>query len=179
MPSRLPDTLETPRLLLRPLRREDAVGIFRSYAQDPQVCRYTVWTPHADVRESEAFVAACMDAARDASRTPYVLALRERPDVPVGMLEARWWAETLDIGYVLARPHWGQGLMPEAVAAVAEIALGLPWVYRIQATCDVENTGSRRVLEKAGFTQEARLERHMVHPNISAEPRPCFLYVRS
>lgn len=41
-----------------------------------------------------------------------------------------------------------------------------------------ENHSSQRTLEKAGFAREGRMERYMIHPNISAEPRACFMYSR-
>ena len=61
--------------------------------------------------------------------------------------------------------------MPEAIAALAGSVLHSPGIDRVQATCDTENIGSQRALEKSGFRCEGRLERHMVHPNISPEPR--------
>jgi ribosomal-protein-alanine N-acetyltransferase len=96
----------------------------------------------------------------------------------IGMLEARVGAHITDIGYVLARAHWGKGLMTEAVRALTDAALGSPEICRVQASCDVDNRASARVLEKSGFSCEGRLERYTIHPNIAAEPRPCFLYAR-
>jgi len=66
--------------------------------------------------------------------------------------------------------------MPEAVSRLTTIALADPSCFRVQATCDTENIASARTLEKAGFTREALLERYIVHPNISAAPRACFMY---
>lgn len=68
--------------------------------------------------------------------------------------------------------------MPEAIDAVAQVALALPNVYRIQATCDTENMASARALEKAGFTREGLLSRYIIHPNLGQEPRSCFMYAR-
>jgi len=106
---------------------------------------------------------------------PWLFAPSQRA---IGMLEARRNSHVVDIGYVLARAHWGHGLMTEAVRALADTALGNPEVFRVQATCDVDNRASARVLEKSGFSCEGRLQRHTVHPNIDREPRPCFLYAR-
>ena len=94
------------------------------------------------------------------------------------MLEARTLSHIVDIGYVLAYRHWGKGLMPEAIRALAQAALAVPTFFRVQATCDIENRASARTLEKSGFVQEARLERYTIHPNMGSEPRPCFMYAR-
>lgn len=172
----LPARLETNRLVLRRPIEADAGEIFRSYTQDPLVCRFMVWKPHSSEAETQAFIASCMAEWAEGFRLPYVVTEIDSPSA-IGMLEARIHGFTVDIGYVLARAHWGKGYMPEAVGALAVTALQHGH-FRIQAFCDVENRPSQRTLEKAGFAREGRLERYMVHPNISAEPRPCFMYSR-
>jgi RimJ/RimL family protein N-acetyltransferase len=40
----------------------------------------------------------------------------------------------------------------------------------------VENITSARVLEKIGMERKGMLRRYIIHPNISSEPRDCFMY---
>lgn len=174
----LPDEIRTARLWLRRPGPDDAGGIFRAYAQDPLVCRFMAWTPHETEAETRAFIESCIRGWDGGALLPYVITRTAAAD-PIGMLEARILdAATVDIGYVLARAEWGSGLMPEAVRALADAAFARTPVTRLQATCDVENVASWRVLEKAGFLREACLPRHAVHPNVSPEPRDCYLYGR-
>lgn len=174
----LPTSFNTTRLLARLPIAGDAAHIFATYASKPEVSRYMMWRPHTEVATTEAFISQCIVSAREETRFPYVLALRERPDVPIGMLEARPTAHKVDLGYVLAPPYWGVGYMPEAIVAVASQALSQAAFFRIQAVCDVENNPSQRALEKAGFVREGRHERFIVHPNLSNEPRPCYMYAK-
>ncbi|MGH8593729.1 MAG: GNAT family N-acetyltransferase [Gammaproteobacteria bacterium] len=174
----LPDRLQTERLVLREPREADARMLFDAYTQDIEVARYMVWRPHTALAETEAFIAQCIQDWAAGHRQPYVVALREDVHHAVGMLEARTPSHVVDIGYVLARSLWGRGLMPEAIRALTEAALAVPGFFRIQATCDVENRTSARTLEKSGFVREARLERYTLHPNVSPEPRACFMYAR-
>jgi RimJ/RimL family protein N-acetyltransferase len=92
------------------------------------------------------------------------------------MIEARLHPSTVDLGYVLAREHWGKGLMAEAVSDLGKAALALPSIFRVQAFCDTDNSQSRRTLEKAGFAREGTLHRWVIHPNVSPEPRDCYMY---
>ena len=62
------------------------------------------------------------------------------------MVELRLERHRSTLGYVLARPEWGHGLMTELVQAVVELVLTQSEIYRISAVCDVENIGSVRVL---------------------------------
>jgi len=170
-----PSFIETPRLKLRAPDVSDAEKMFASYTQDVDVARYMVWRPHASLDATRDFVADCIARWNAGSALPYVITLKA-DDQLIGMLDARLRGHVVNIGYLLARSHWGQGLMVEAIQAFTAIALGLPEIFRVEATCDVDNHASARVLEKSGFLLEGRLARHTVHPNISAEPRDCFIY---
>jgi [ribosomal protein S5]-alanine N-acetyltransferase len=176
MPPLLPEQIFTPRLLLRRPAESDARSIFQEYAQDPQVCRYLLWRPHQSVDTVREFLSHSLAAWSGDLRRPYVIT-ETGSDAAIGMIDARRQGYTFELGYVLGRAHWGKGYMPEAIAAVAAPALESGG-FRVQAVCDVENLQSQRALEKAGFAREARLERYMVHPNVAAHPRPCFMYAR-
>ena len=171
----VPEQIDTKRLRLRKPALGDARSIFQAYAQDSEVCHFMVWTPHASEAATQEFIESCIEAWTNKSRLPYVIAERSS-NVAIGMIDARMLGTAVDIGYVLAKAHWGKGLMPEAISALADATLESPGTYRVQATCDTENTPSQRALEKSGFTREGRLERYTVHPNISPEPRACFMY---
>ncbi len=174
----LPAELETERLLLRAPLPADAHEIFAGYAQMAEVSRFMMWRPHASLSVTEAYVAQCIAAFENGVRLPYVVAMRGEPAVAIGMLEARPAGHIVELGYVLAPRHWGAGLMPEAIAALSARVLADAAFFRVQAFCDVENRPSQRALEKAGFTREARLARFAIHPNLSEEPRPCYMYAR-
>ena len=170
-----PDTVETLRLLLRRPVPSDAEAIFQAYAQDREVTRYLVWVPHSSIETTQKFIAFCQDRWTSAVAFPYVITGKQDGQL-LGMIEVRPNGHRADFGYVLAREYWGNGFMPEAIAALAGITLRMPAIYRMEATCDVENKASARALEKAGFSREGLLRRYMIHPNISPEPRDSFLY---
>jgi [ribosomal protein S5]-alanine N-acetyltransferase len=172
----LPASIETARLVLRMPIQDDAESIFDAYAQDIEVCRYMVWQPHADVATTQNFIGACIESANRGEAYPYVITESKTSRV-IGMLDARPSNHRVNIGYVLARAFWGKGFMPEAINALTQVALSGAF-YRVEATCDIENHASYRTLEKSGFSKEGRLARYTVHPNISAEPRDCWLYAR-
>ena len=92
------------------------------------------------------------------------------------MIDLRPHQHGANVGYVLAREYWGQGIMTEAARCVVECALAQRGLYRVQAFCDVDNIASTRVLEKVGMRREGTLRRYIVHPALSSEPRDCYLY---
>jgi RimJ/RimL family protein N-acetyltransferase len=62
-----------------------------------------------------------------------------------------------EIGYWLAEPFWGRGIMTDALRAVTEHAIAAHGLTRIYAVPFAWNDASCRVLEKAGYVLEARL----------------------
>jgi RimJ/RimL family protein N-acetyltransferase len=173
----LPETFETARLLLRPVSVVDVDAIFDTYAQDEEVARYLIWRPHRSRSETHAYVDRCIATPSEVERT-YMLAGREDNIVRGAFALRQRRPHRLDCGYVLARRWWRQGLMTEVLTEVTVWALCQPSVFRFGAVCDVENIGSARVLEKAGFLREGLLRRWLIHPNISDEPRDCYSYAR-
>ena len=69
-------------------------------------------------------------------------------------------------------------MMTEALSEVVRWGLGQPAIWRIGDVCDVDNLRSARVMEKAGMTREGVLRRWIAHPNISNEPRDCFVFAK-
>jgi ribosomal-protein-alanine N-acetyltransferase len=64
-----------------------------------------------------------------------------------------------EIGFVLSKLHWGQGLAPEALASVLAYSLGPLGLNRVEGFCLVENRAGLRVMEKAGMPRAWRLAR--------------------
>lgn len=172
---RPPEIIHTPRLILRRPHISDAAAIFDAYARDAEVSRYLIWEPHADVRETEQFLLSCAAAWDGGSRFPWAVTLREGGEL-LGMVELRVNSFKADVGYVVARRFWGQGLATEALRPVVEWAMSQPGIYRVWALCDAGNAASARVLEKVGMRREGVLQRNLVHPNISREPRDSYCY---
>ena len=99
-------------------------------------------------------------------------------DALLGMLSLFPIDHHVELGYVLARGHWGQGYATEAACAVVDWALDQSEIWRVWAVVDVDNAASARVLEKAGMQREGLLRRFGLHPNTGPEPRDCLLYAR-
>lgn len=170
-----PEIFETPRLRSRPPRMEDAEPIFESYAQDLDVVKYLIWRPHKNIGETRAFLRSILKISENSAKFPYVID-RKSDGKLLGMFEIRLDGHMADMGYVLAKTHWGQGYMTEATQAFVDWALAQSGIYRIWSICDIENLASAKVMEKVGMQREGILRRQIIHPNISDEPRDVYCY---
>lgn len=170
-----PERIETERLLLRKPRLEDAPSLFAAYMQDPEVTRYTTWRPHQQVQQAEDFIRNGIADWENEIRFPFVMTLKTREE-PFGMIDFHIRGCTVGLGYVVARSQQGKGYATEATCAMITWAFQQPAIYRVNASTDVENTASQRVLEKAGMLREGLLRKYIVHPNISEIPRDSYIY---
>ncbi len=151
-------TLETDRLLLRPLRLTDAEDVF-AYAGDPEMTHYTTWTAHRSLADSRHFLQAKLRsyAHGEPSNWGVVLAASGRLIGTCGFVSWNPDHRRAEIGYALARRHWGQGLTTEAVRAVVDFSFRQTELYRLQALCLIPNLASARVMEKVGMRYEGIL----------------------
>jgi len=170
-----PDVITTARLVLRRPQPADARAKY-DYSRDPEVARYMDWVPHADLDSALAVVERA--AIRWESGEEYSWTITVKPtDSAAGSIGCHVQGHAVELGFVLAKPYWGQGFATEAAKAVFAWAASCDEVCRIWATCDVENTASTRVLAKLGMVQEGLLRRGAIRPNLAPGiPRDALIY---
>lgn len=149
--------LQTRRLLLRAFEEKDLADYHR-YCSDPDVGIHGGWLPHQNLEESRSELNKLMQQADS-----WAICDKETGS-NIGMI---WLRQDVRrhrspqncrvLGYVLAKPFWGQGLMTEVAGEVLRYAfeeLGLQMVstYRFPY-----NQRSGRVMEKMGFVHEGTL----------------------
>jgi RimJ/RimL family protein N-acetyltransferase len=145
--------------VLRELSEDDAVSV-QAWATDPEVYRYMEWGPNT-LEETQEFLRRLIPTRLELPRRTFELGFVLKGTdqlVGAGGLRIRSSQHRIaDIGYVLRRDAWGQGLGTEAARALVELGLRRLGMHRIWATCHVENGRSARVLEKVGMQREGRL----------------------
>jgi RimJ/RimL family protein N-acetyltransferase len=151
----------TERLLLRPPWSEDADAMFRAIADEgivrnlatapwpylPEHAAHWVGTERAPERPVSLIFLCTGDA-------PLLVGGIGIHDMPGGEVE---------LGYWLARDHWGQGYATEAGRAVLAFARETLRLERVVAGHFLDNPASGGVLRKLGFKPTGRIEmRHSV-----------------
>ncbi len=150
--------------ILRPWRREDAAAV-AEYANNEKIARNLrdVFPYPYTLADAESFVDSCLGADGSCQlfraievegRAAGSIALCRGGDV---------YTLAAELGYWLAEDFWGQGIMAQAVRQIcAEGFARWGGLVRIHAEPFAHNAGSRRVLEKAGFTLEGIMRQSIV-----------------
>jgi [ribosomal protein S5]-alanine N-acetyltransferase len=150
--------LETARLLLRPLLRDDAPVICQ-LAGDRQIAATTLNIPHPYPPEAAV---AFIEHTMQPSDQNFTFGIERRSDtVFMGVigLHAQHGFRA-EIGYWMGVPYWGQGYMTEAVRRVIQFGFDDLHLERIHAWCFAHNPASARVMAKAGMQFEGIMRQH-------------------
>lgn len=145
--------LQTSRLILRPWQETDLEDLY-SYASVDGVGQMAGWEPHKTPEESRRILHMFI-------KNNNVLAIEERQSGRViGSVGLELLTEMgpefdelrgREVGYVLGKEHWGQGLMPEAVRAVIGYCFDALHYDFLSCGYFLWNRQSRRINEKLGF----------------------------
>ena len=156
-------TLQTPRLILRPLAPPDADAVF-AMRSDPAVQRYG---SHAAWTDPQLAIDYIERNIREMAAGAHIqLAVVRRADaavigtVTLYALDAQ--CRRADAGYALLVSEWGQGYASEAVTALLDWGFEHLDLNRVEADVDPRNAPSARLLERLGFLREGLLRERWI-----------------
>lgn len=145
-------TLETDRLILRPLTLSDADAIYQNWATDPDVAKYMRWSIHSSVDVTKERLKAVEENIDDNEVYDWGFVLKQN-----GMLIGSgglYWKEIhscFEVGYNLMKKYWNQGLTTEAAAEMVRFAKEELKQKELFCCHAKENVASGKVMEKVGF----------------------------
>ena len=149
-------TLTSARLVLREVRMSDAPSYF-AMRSDPETMRYVRRPLAHTLDDAKAFITRVQEGQRANTCAQWSMTLKG-DDTCIGVV-GPWRIDPEnhrgELGYMLARAQWGQGLISEAIAAVVDYSFNVLGLHSMEAWTDSRNTPSMRALEKNGFVREA------------------------
>ena len=104
--SHLP-TLETDRLILRPMKMSDARDMY-AYASDREVSRHVLWDAHTSIFQTRRFLRAAIRQYRQGLPGSFAIALKEsgRMIGTIGFMWVNVDHQSAEVGYSLSRDYW-------------------------------------------------------------------------
>ena len=160
----------TERLVLRPPRANDVAEMRRVLRSNATHLR--PWSvapaPGEDPASLASISRAVLQHRREWKRgQTFVLVISPRDDDSkvIGRIALggvlRGAFQNAYLGYWIDQQHQGRGLATEAVRAMTAFAFSSAHLHRVQAAVMPRNSGSLRVLEKAGYRREGLAERYL------------------
>lgn len=150
--------LTTERLRLRAITMDDADAL-TAICSDRELGRGTLSIPHPYTRER--CVEFIKQQARDMeTNTGFVwgIEIAETGElIGDAGLRFKWDHQSAEAGFIIGKQHWNQGYCTEALRRIIDFGFENLGLYRIEAHCMFWNTGSERVMRKAGMLEEGVL----------------------
>ncbi len=149
---------------ISPLKKEDIEDIVEML-NNPEVCRYLFFAPAPEEVYRGYFepIAAQMEGELEEGRKPsnMVFILRERSSGSFigqfGVMAVPMIEGVYEIGYQMREEYWGKGIGTFACEMALDYIFDTLKGHRAEANCYSTNRGSKKVLEKCGFSYEGEL----------------------
>jgi RimJ/RimL family protein N-acetyltransferase len=151
-------TIATARLRLRPMRRDDAEGLFLVFC-DAQAMRYWSSPPHGSPLLTAEVIERAQMAFMAGDGIEWAIT-RADDDTAIGKIGHWRWQRAhsrSEVGFILRRDLWGQGFAAEALGAVVDWGFRRLELHSVEAQLDSQNIASQRTLERVGFQREGLL----------------------
>jgi len=157
-------TLETNRLILRRVTRDDAEVAFKNWTNDIKTTRYVTWKPHGTVGNTRKLFEMWEEEYNNPNTYRWVVEVKEFGEVigTIDVVKKRLDDKTAEIGYSYGSKFWGNGYGTEALIKVIDYLLNDVGFELIEARHLVTNPASGRVMEKSGMKYEATLRSRMI-----------------
>ncbi|KMY54391.1 GNAT family acetyltransferase [Bacillus sp. FJAT-27231] len=153
--------LYTERLYLRKMTVEDASSLFKIWS-DPDVTRF-MNIDHFTEEDQAKDIIMYLDELSHENKAVRFSIIEQQSNQIIGSCGYNFLdfenAKT-EIGYDIAKIHWGKGYAPEAVSALIDHAFHPLNFNRIEAKVEPENINSIKVLQKLTFTFERTLRQY-------------------
>ncbi|MDO4864789.1 MAG: GNAT family N-acetyltransferase [Ruminococcus sp.] len=141
-------TIETERLILRPLTVEDAGEAFE-WTGDERVSKYMIYTTHSDISVTKTWLESTADLENE-----YLWGFVRKSDgklIGSGSIRYRTDEERWSFGYNIRYDCWNQGYTTEATLRMMDYVREKHGAKRFVAEHAVGNPASGRVMEKCGL----------------------------
>ena len=150
--------LETERLILRSLRKED-VDVMAQLFANPDFMRFSLGV-FTERKQTIAFIEKVIGCDHAGIPSQFAVSPRQE-DTIIGycgfFYHPEDGIEDIEIGYRLHPDYWNRGLITEAARAVRDHGLRDWRLSRVISLIHPENTPSRRVAEKNGMNIEEQI----------------------
>ena len=150
--------LETKRLLLRKVTKEDVDDLFHNWASDLNTTEFLRFKTHENKEETLKFINRWIEKY-EVGGLEWAIELKETHQV-IGMISANkaYKYKCIEIGYSISSKYWRLGLITEAIQEVIKYLFTECDYDIIEAIIPKNNIGSIKVAEKCGLTLEATLK---------------------
>ena len=166
--------IETERLLLREIIKEDAQSIYNCFSNN-DVTRYYGLDTLTSIEQAEQFVDLFSKNYIEKRGIRWGIEIKDKEGI-IGTIGFNAWSpkhKKAEIGFELNPKYWRKGYATEAVSKVISYGFEEFDLTRIGAVVFIENKASNELLRKLGFEKEGVLRNYLYQ---NGEPHDTYIY---
>lgn len=150
--------IETERLILRPLAKEDATKLFQ-YRSLPEVYKYQGFIPEK-IDDAVNFIER-HNEIKPGSWMQLAITLKSSNEMigDCGMHFTDDDFQQVEIGFSLDPEFHGKGFASEAVKGIIDFLFNELKTHRVYGSCDPDNAASIKLMERLGMRKEAHFKK--------------------
>ena len=160
-----PKNLETERLILRKVKKEDALDAYKNWCSSDAVSKYVMWDKHENVEITKELYEIWEKEYENLDTFRWIVELKDTHEVigTIDVMGKKYFKyDVCEIGYCYGEKFWNKGYATQSLKAVIKYLfeeIGFEVVYAMHMS---NNPGSGRVMEKSGMKKEGVLRGRML-----------------
>lgn len=162
------EAIETPRLVIRPLKEGDHIPINAAIQSAlPELQRWMPWSKDPSMRSTETFVRNGIDGWAQRQSKDFPMVVIHKADGEI--IAASGFNEKsepgkgcFELGYWIHSKYRNKGLVTEYVIGLSKFALQGLKARHVQICTQVENSKSIAVAERCGFKLKSTIQGHCI-----------------
>lgn len=156
--------LETDRLILRRIEKNDAFDMFNGWCNDNEVTRYLPWNPHGTIDVTNELLDMWVDDYKNSHVYRWIVILKDtnKPIGTVDVVNKDIDNKVFEIGYCYSKNSWGCGYATEVLSKVISFLFENVGVELVMAKHNENNPASGKVMQKSGMKYDGMLRSRLI-----------------
>ena len=156
--------LETERLILRRLEKNDANNMFNFWCNDKDVTRYLPWNPHGTIDVTNELLDMWINDYNNSYVYRWIVVLKDdnKPIGTIDVVNKDIDNKVFEIGYCYSKSSWGNGYGTEVLSKVISFLFENVGVELIMAKHNENNPASGKVMQKSGMKYDGTLRSRVI-----------------
>ena len=150
-------TLKGEKISFEPLS-DQIIEEFHDYVSDEEVSKFIGWPLTKNIKESKAYLNKLFENEKSSTHEYASIKYQGMHIGTVMLFNFSYEAKNVEIGYVMHKKFWHQGLMTEAIKLMLTYLERETDFHKVCARVVSANIGSGKVLEKNEFEREGILK---------------------
>ncbi len=157
--------LETKRLILRKIKRNDAKQAFENWCNSDIVSKYVMWNKHEDLQTTDKLYDTWEKEYKDLKTYRWIVEIKKTNELigTIDVVSKKYLPySSCEIGYCYGEKFWNKGYATEALESVIKFLFEECSAEVIFAEHMSNNPASGKVMEKAGMKYEGNLRSRII-----------------